>query len=526
MSAAASESGSQLWGWEALFDEIDSFLLNSGHQFGQCEEAYAYHTIERLEVFVSTLTRLKNHLEVNVGLTSERYRLTVLEYASRMIELIGYLRSLAQEWQSYIDAKERLSHSLKYQAILSQSTSKGRPRFLIPKEQLEFLRSLYFTWSEIAQLIGVSRMTIYRRREEFNMVDEPTATLTDSELKQKVSEIRQILPEVGEKIILGQLRSMGYHITRWRVRETLRQIDPVNTAMRWPGGLTARRQYSVPGPNSLWHIGEYSFLLRMIYNYIFFVDGHHKLIRWKIVTHAGIDGYSRMIVFMRSSNNNKAYTVYTYFVDAVDKYGLPSRVRSDQGKENKLVAEYMLECRGENRGSMLTGSSIHNQRIERLWKDMHYSVTKTFYRLFYYLEELRLLDPSNDMHIYSLHYVYLPRINHALAVFKNGWNRHGIRTEHASSPEQLFVAGALQLRNSGLAALDFFDNINNDYYGVDEEGLPGDNDDDAVFVPDNEFSLSEELFQQLQDHVNPLAESDNYGIEFYQQTIDFIGNHI
>ena len=75
-------------------------------------------------------------------------------------------------------------------------------------------------------------------------------------------------------------------------------LDPVNTAMRWLGGLTARRQYSVPGLNSLWHIGEYSFLLHMIYNYTFFVDGHHKLIRWKIVTHAGIDGYSRMIVFI------------------------------------------------------------------------------------------------------------------------------------------------------------------------------------------------------------------------------------
>jgi len=32
-------------------------------------------------------------------------------------------------------------------------------------------------------------------------------------------------------------------------------MDPVNVALRWPGGATAKRQYSVPGPNSLWHIG-------------------------------------------------------------------------------------------------------------------------------------------------------------------------------------------------------------------------------------------------------------------------------
>jgi len=162
-----------------------------------------------------------------------------------------------------------------------------------------------------------------------------------------------------------------------------------------------------------------------------------------MVTHAGIDGYSRMVVYMNCSNNNKASTVYTHFLRAVEKYGLPSRVRSDQGRENKKVAEHMLQHRGLERGSMLTGSSVHNQRIERLWKDMHQSVTKLFYRLFYYLEEIRLLDLSNDIHIYSLHYVYLPRVNHALTMFANAWNKHGIRTEHALSPEQLFVAGAL-----------------------------------------------------------------------------------
>ena len=108
---------------------------------------------------------------------------------------------------------------------------------------------------------------------------------------------------------------------------------------------------------------------------------------------------------MKCSNNNKASTVYNCFLEAVDNYGLPSCVRSDKGKENTRIAEHMLEYRGMDRGSMLTGSSVHNQRIERLWKDMHQSVTKVFYRLFYYLEEIKLLDPTSYIHIYSLHYV-------------------------------------------------------------------------------------------------------------------------
>ena len=67
--------------------------------------------LERLELFMLTLTRLKDHLEINVGLTSEQNRPTVLEYARRMIELIGYIRLLANEWQSYVDRISRtISH--------------------------------------------------------------------------------------------------------------------------------------------------------------------------------------------------------------------------------------------------------------------------------------------------------------------------------------------------------------------------------------------------------------------------------
>ena len=40
--------------------------------------------------------------------------------------------------------------------------SRGRPRFDISQSQLEYLASLSFSWSEIASLLGVSRMTIYR----------------------------------------------------------------------------------------------------------------------------------------------------------------------------------------------------------------------------------------------------------------------------------------------------------------------------------------------------------------------------
>ncbi len=62
-----------------------------------------------------------------------------------------------------------------------------------------------------------------------------------------------------------------------------------------------------------------------------FTDGHHKLIRWRFVTHGAIDGYSRLVVYLKCSTNNMAGTVHDLFLGAVQQYGLPSRVRTDQG---------------------------------------------------------------------------------------------------------------------------------------------------------------------------------------------------
>eukprot|EP00794_Sanderia_malayensis_P012584 gene12584-13872_t len=64
------------------------------------------------------------------------------------------------------------------------------------------------------------------------------------------------------------------------------------------------------------------------------INGNHKLIRWHLVFHGGIDGYTRMIVFLACSNNNRAETVFTSCHGAVQQFGLPSRIRSDKGKEN------------------------------------------------------------------------------------------------------------------------------------------------------------------------------------------------
>ena len=102
-----------------------------------------------------------------------------------------------------------------------------------------------------------------------------------------------------------------------------------------------------------------------------YIDSHHKLVCWRMVTHGAVDVYSRVVLYLKYTS--RATTVYQLFLVAVQNFILPSRVRSDQGLENVLVARHMIESRGSERHSMLTGSSTHNQRIERLWRDVHSS---------------------------------------------------------------------------------------------------------------------------------------------------------
>ena len=88
---------------------------------------------------------------------------------------------------------------------------------------------------------------------------------------------------------------------------------------------------------------------------------------------------------IRDATNNISATV-RHFYEAIEKYGIPSRVRSDKGGENILVCYYMVITRGVGRASFLAGSSTRNQRIERLWRVVYRCVASTYHSLFHSME--------------------------------------------------------------------------------------------------------------------------------------------
>ena len=124
----------------------------------------------------------------------------------------------------------------------------------------------------------------------------------------------------------GFLLARGIRMQWECVRSSLWRVDPEGILLRTMQlNLVKRRHYSVPGPLSLWHL-----------------DGNHKIIRWGFVIHGCVDGYSRRVMFLRASTNNKATTVFALFMEAVEKFGLPRRVRGDQGVANVDVVWFMF----------------------------------------------------------------------------------------------------------------------------------------------------------------------------------------
>jgi len=93
------------------------------------------------------------------------------------------------------------------------------------------------------------------------------------------------------------------------------------------------------------------------------------------------------------------------------------------------VCQFMVTLRGTGRASHIAGSSVHNQRMERPWRDVYRCVCSTYHELFYAMEAMGVLDPVSDTDLFVLHCVYLPRINNSLDEFARAWDLHPIRTE-------------------------------------------------------------------------------------------------
>eukprot|EP00794_Sanderia_malayensis_P020886 gene20886-biopygen15404 len=240
----------------------------------------------------------------------------VKDYASYRFEHVALLAINCQrEWPNVIDnetislintAQQTLKNSSNDEVpVIRTKQGNGRPSLEIPKETLELYLHYGFPKTKIAEMLSVSVRAVPRRIQSFGLEDLIVghADIEDCELDHAVQEIFASFPNCGIRRMKGFLLSRGLNIQWDRVRESMWHVDPTGLLLRATRLNTLqRRKYSVPGTLALWH-----------------VDGNHKLIRWRFVVHGAIDGYSRRIMYIKCSTNNKAQTVMALFLDAVTR---------------------------------------------------------------------------------------------------------------------------------------------------------------------------------------------------------------
>lgn len=171
---------------------------------------------------------------------------------------------------------ERLVRLLPMHTV--QKGLRGRPEIIIDEAWLRDAASTQrkISYTTLAHVLGIHRNTLRKKLKSHNLLRD-FSDIPDHDLDTLLRAYKQLKPNSGLRYVVGFLKSNGLHIQKARVQASLRRIDGLRHVLRNHAAID-RRQYVVPYPNYLWHI-----------------DGHHKLIRWAIVIHGGADGYDCVV---------------------------------------------------------------------------------------------------------------------------------------------------------------------------------------------------------------------------------------
>ena len=178
----------------------------------------------------------------------------------------------------------------------------------------------------------------------------------------------------------------------------------------------------------------------------------------------------------------------------------------------------MVLARGESCKPVLVGRSVHNQRIERHKRALNEQVLSVFRREFYRLEADGVLDMNNDLDIFCLHFIYLPKINKVLQDFVAAHNSHRISTENNRTAEQLFWCN----RTAG----NHFEEVLPEHpnqpslHELESMELP------HAQVPDTAVMLSADILNRLVHLVQNMFANGAEAGSIYRRAAQFVGKEL
>ena len=133
---------------------------------------------------------------------------------------------------------------------------------------MKYLLSLGFSKSKVAGILAISRKTLYNNIAVFPNPDDfkKHSAITEAQLEVTVRRIKEEYPNDEDIMVAGHLLKQGIRVQCAKLRESIHRIDLHGVVERISVAVR-RREYHAKGPNEVWHI-----------------DGHHKLIKWRLVT--------------------------------------------------------------------------------------------------------------------------------------------------------------------------------------------------------------------------------------------------
>ena len=108
----------------------------------------------------------------------------------------------------------------------------------------------------------------FMKRNEIKTFHKRFLNINDNELKERFEKLHLIYPNSGIWEINSMLKSLDPPIivARDRVARILANVDPTETVRRY-AQVIPRRVYSVPSPNSLWHLDTHHSLISYSKNF-------------------------------------------------------------------------------------------------------------------------------------------------------------------------------------------------------------------------------------------------------------------
>ena len=223
-------------------------------------------------------------------------------------------------------------------------------------------KSAELTARRQCELLGITRSTVYYEAKQLS----EEAALLKEEIMSRIDYWHTTMPYIGTRKIAVQLRNEGYSAGRKLVRSYMQEMGihavypKVNTSKRnFKESIVPYllRNKLVCAPNQVWSVDI---------TYIKLHRGHMYLT-------AIIDWYSRKVMGWELSDTLDTRPVLAAVKEAVDKYGTPAIINSDQGSQF-TSDDYKQLLRDLGIRQSMDGKSrwADNIMIERWFRSLKY----------------------------------------------------------------------------------------------------------------------------------------------------------